>query len=270
MSGALSTRPLAGSPFGLELLGVTPSSLRDDPTAASLIRQAFSESGGLLLARVDPVSWTGADMVVFSAAVGEVESAPADGSYEELLPDAPAVHAFSKVPSSRVYEAGATAGSGDSDGDYYHPFDPETGAPAWHTVSALPSRGARARGGGGCGWVGTEVPGWGGELACGISLGLCPQDQSFRSPPPLASAMYCVATPASSGDTLFASTTAAFDALSPQMRQRLEGLHGVHNREEAARTFANWTGERNLNTGARPDRRSPVAAADSRLCWLQR
>ena len=31
--------------------------------------QAFSESGGLLLARVDPASWTGADMVAFSAAV---------------------------------------------------------------------------------------------------------------------------------------------------------------------------------------------------------
>ena len=93
--------------------------------------------------------------------------------------------------------------------------------------------------------------GWGGELACWISLEFSLQDQSFRSPPPLASAMYCVSTPARSGDTLFASTTAAFDALSPQMRQRLEGLHGVHNREEAARTFANWTGERNLNTGAR-------------------
>jgi alpha-ketoglutarate-dependent taurine dioxygenase len=68
-------------------------------------------------------------------------------------------------------------------------YDPETGRPSWHT------------------------------------------DQSFRDPSPRASAMYCVKTPAEEGlgDTLFASTIAAFDALPAARRDALRGLAAPHS-----------------------------------------
>ena len=63
-------------------------------------------------------------------------------------------------------------------------------------------------------------------------------DQSFRKPPPRASMMYCVSTPADgSGDTLFASTIAAFSALDPAQQAHLAGLHGVHSYQQLHASF---------------------------------
>ena len=63
-------------------------------------------------------------------------------------------------------------------------------------------------------------------------------DQSFRKPPPRATMMYCVSTPADgSGDTLFASTIAAFTALDPAQQAHLAGLHGVHSYQQLHASF---------------------------------
>lgn len=203
-----SVTPLRGSPFGLELYGMTATALRSDPTALqATVRGAFRDSQGLLVIRFNPEDFTGADMVALSGLLGRVEAAPADGSYERCLPDAPEVHEFAKVPSARVFEAkhrehgvSALARSCSTESSY-KPFDPESGEPAWHT------------------------------------------DQSFRSPSPLASVMYCKSTPTCCGDTLFASTTLGFAALPIEKQQQARGMYGVHDRQEAARMFGKWVGE---------------------------
>ena len=67
-------------------------------------------------------------------------------------------------------------------------------------------------------------------LTLSLSLALTRHtDQSFREPPPRASAMFCVATPADgSGATLFAGTIAAHAALPEAERARLRQLCGTH------------------------------------------
>ena len=102
-----TAEPLHGSPFGIELKGVTTSALRSDPAAqaAEPVRAAFHSCGGLLIMKFDPDDFAGADMVAVSTLLGRAEAAPADGTYERCLPDAPEVHEFAKVPSARVFEA---------------------------------------------------------------------------------------------------------------------------------------------------------------------
>ena len=58
-------------------------------------------------------------------------------------------------------------------------------------------------------------------------------DTSYRAEPSMGSALYALEIPRNAageviGDTLFASTFLAYDALSPEMRKRLEGLEAVH------------------------------------------
>ena len=58
-------------------------------------------------------------------------------------------------------------------------------------------------------------------------------DTSYRAEPSMGSALYALEIPRNAegeviGDTLFASTFLAYDALSPGMKQRLEGLKAVH------------------------------------------
>ena len=67
-------------------------------------------------------------------------------------------------------------------------------------------------------------------LTLSLSLALTRHtDQSFREPPPRASAMFCVATPADgSGATLFAGTIAAHAALPAAERARLRQLRDAH------------------------------------------
>ena len=54
-------------------------------------------------------------------------------------------------------------------------------------------------------------------------------DTTYLAQPPLATLLYAVETPTHGGDTLFASTSAAYEALSDGMRRLLEGLVGVNS-----------------------------------------
>jgi len=54
-------------------------------------------------------------------------------------------------------------------------------------------------------------------------------DQSYRRPPPDISLFFAVTpVPQGQGQTLFANCAAAYDALPPAVRQRIEGLEGLH------------------------------------------
>jgi taurine dioxygenase len=54
-------------------------------------------------------------------------------------------------------------------------------------------------------------------------------DQSYRRPPPDISLFFAVApVPQGEGQTLFADGAAAYDALPPGLKQRIEGLEGLH------------------------------------------
>ena len=54
-------------------------------------------------------------------------------------------------------------------------------------------------------------------------------DTTYLAQPPLATLLYAVETPARGGDTLFASTRAAYDALSDGMKRLVDGLVGVNS-----------------------------------------
>lgn len=54
-------------------------------------------------------------------------------------------------------------------------------------------------------------------------------DTTYLAQPPLATLLYAVETPTHGGDTLFASTSAAYDALSEGMRRLLDPLVGVNS-----------------------------------------
>ena len=54
-------------------------------------------------------------------------------------------------------------------------------------------------------------------------------DVTWRDKPPLGSVLYGAEIPASGGDTMWASMTALYEALSPSMQKMLEGLRAVHS-----------------------------------------
>jgi len=54
-------------------------------------------------------------------------------------------------------------------------------------------------------------------------------DTTYLTQPPLATLLYAVETPSHGGDTLFASTRAAYDALSGGMRKMVDSLIGVNS-----------------------------------------
>jgi taurine dioxygenase len=54
-------------------------------------------------------------------------------------------------------------------------------------------------------------------------------DQSYRRPPPDISLFYAVVpVPQGQGQTLFANGAAAYDALSPALKDKVDGLEGLH------------------------------------------
>jgi taurine dioxygenase len=74
-------------------------------------------------------------------------------------------------------------------------------------------------------------------------------DVTCEPSPPMASMLYLREVPPAGGDTLFASMTAAYDALSPTMQQFLEGLTAVHDGAKP------WMGAMKI----RPDKPFPRA-----------
>jgi len=54
-------------------------------------------------------------------------------------------------------------------------------------------------------------------------------DVTFEREPPLGSILRAVQVPAAGGDTIWASMTAAYDALSEPMKRALEGLRAMHS-----------------------------------------
>jgi len=54
-------------------------------------------------------------------------------------------------------------------------------------------------------------------------------DVTWKDKPPLGSVLFSTDIPASGGDTIWASMTAVYEALSPSMQKRLEGLRAVHS-----------------------------------------
>ena len=187
---AIELHPLSPS-FGLEVRGLAKEDLRDKK-AHKTLREAFAASRGLLLLRgLRGLSCD--ELINLSSVFGDVEAAPADGSYEVLVDDAGRVHEFSTVPSSGVFRGEACTGEWQ--------YDAATGKPSWHT------------------------------------------DQSFRSPRPLASAMYCLETPGDGvGQTVFCSTVAACEDLPARVRTRLEKLRAAHSYEQLSSSFQRFAG----------------------------
>ncbi|MDQ2089191.1 TauD/TfdA dioxygenase family protein [Marimonas arenosa] len=54
-------------------------------------------------------------------------------------------------------------------------------------------------------------------------------DHAYDAEPALGSILHAIDIPPYGGDTIFASTTAAYDALSERFRQMLDGLHAWHS-----------------------------------------
>jgi alpha-ketoglutarate-dependent taurine dioxygenase len=75
-------------------------------------------------------------------------------------------------------------------------------------------------------------------------------DVTFMETPPMGSILNAVVMPARGGDTVFANTAAAYEALSAPFRGFLDGLVAIHNGEEAfgqqirANGYGEWDGER--------------------------
>ena len=59
--------------------------------------------------------------------------------------------------------------------------------------------------------------------------GIWHSDTTYLPQPPLGTLLYALETPTHGGDTLFASTSAAYDALSEGMRKLIDGLVGVNS-----------------------------------------
>ena len=67
------------------------------------------------------------------------------------------------------------------------------------------------------------------DSAQGNTASMWHTDESFLPHPPMGTLTHAKVLPAVGGDTLFCSTTAAYDALSPNMKRYLEGLTAVHD-----------------------------------------
>ena len=67
------------------------------------------------------------------------------------------------------------------------------------------------------------------DSAQGNTASMWHTDESFLPHPPMGTLTHAKVLPDVGGDTLFCSTTAAYEALSPNMKRYLEGLTAVHD-----------------------------------------
>jgi taurine dioxygenase len=63
-------------------------------------------------------------------------------------------------------------------------------------------------------------------------------DITWRPEPPMGTCLYAKVLPATGGDTMWASMTAAYEALSPRLRAYLDGLTAIHTWEMSGFTAA--------------------------------
>jgi alpha-ketoglutarate-dependent taurine dioxygenase len=68
-------------------------------------------------------------------------------------------------------------------------------------------------------------------------------DVTFMDHPPLGSVLNAIVIPEAGGDTVFADTQAAYDALSEPFRAFLGGLHAVHDGRPSFQNLLNQLGE---------------------------
>ena len=96
------------------------------------------------------------------------------------------------------------------------------------------------------------------DSAVGNTASMWHTDESFLPHPPMGTLTHAKELPEFGGDTLFASTSAAYDALSPNMKGYLEGLEAVHDLSR--------TTELRLRFGsAEPQQYADAVAADRRV-----
>lgn len=69
-------------------------------------------------------------------------------------------------------------------------------------------------------------------------------DSSHRNKPSALTVLHSVKNPSRGGDTHFANMHLAYEALSPQMKQRLEGLEGVHQSSKLKNTRVTISAQR--------------------------
>ena len=97
---------------------------------------------------------------------------------------------------------------------------------------------------------------------------------SFTNAPPRGSILYAVEVPVSDGetlgDTLFASGAAAYDDLSADMKEKIEGLYAVNSASHAAKKKIERARERGPTTPncarASNDRRGSFRSLRIRWC----
>jgi taurine dioxygenase len=82
-------------------------------------------------------------------------------------------------------------------------------------------------------------------------------DNTFMPNPPLGSILRCVQLPETGGDTCFASMYAAYESLSPVMRQMVDGLTAVHDVSKVMRK-AIAAGHTNLDMPAMQEKFPPI------------
>lgn len=75
-------------------------------------------------------------------------------------------------------------------------------------------------------------------------------DASYMGRPASTTLLYAIDIPPQGGDTLFANMHAAYDALSPETKQRIDGLRAVHSWEQSR-----------YNSGSRVASAEEIAAA---------
>lgn len=82
-------------------------------------------------------------------------------------------------------------------------------------------------------------------------------DNTFMAEPPMGSILKAIQLPAQGGDTCFASAYAAYDALSPALREMLDDLTAVHDLT-ATLMRANAAGHTNADVAAILEKSPPV------------